>query len=567
MELLSKLKAKILNSTPLLFTKKDQYSDLQAQGESLRFLVGILTNDKLNLVMACYVSLLTISFIFMGSNFPEIQRLHRYILAFCGLWLTFGGWAWISDRGRVWRLILAACPLGVCVWTQFAIGGDDLLTLTLQYAVMVMGGVYLQVGELVFLSAAIMLLHLKLPWDYTIFSLANFCATLSAGWFSKGLILLNNQSVEIQSRLQNQYERDRLTDLYNRDYVLNSLHARLEQKEGLFILLSDLHNYRALNQHFGPNVGDAVLKVFVAFCAKIANKEWILGRFGADELLFILPESQDGPYWVKLFRQAQTGLHYEYMDNVLPIYASYGWANYPEDGQTVHELIQAAERRKMQHNIPLEEGEKSLELLREKHGIPYGVDIQSDLRRSLYETLSSKDVYSSIHSKSVADYLLQFADYLSLDTEKSELWRAGMLHDIGKLVIPDRILKKPGRLESAEYSLMTQHPLLGFDLIGRWVEQSTVVASAVFEHHERWDGKGYPKGKKGEEISLIGRIVAIVDAYSAMTLDRTYHRGRSMEEALLEIERGEGSQFDPILAQQFIRMLRTSPNSMSVSSL
>ena len=556
MEFINKLKSKIFNATPFLITKRDKNPD------SVQFSAGRLTNEKLNFVIASYVTLLTVCFVFMGSGFPETLRLNRYLLSFWALWLIFGGWAWLPNNAKWWRLVLAAFPLGVCIWTQLLIGGDDLLTLTLKYALMVIGGVYLQVGELVLLSGSILILHMKLPWDYTIFSLANLCATLSTGWFCKGLILFHNQTMAIQSRLQNQFEKDRLTGLYNRDYVLNSLQERVKQKENLFILLSDLHNYRALNQHFGPDVGDAVLKVFVSFCTEIANKEWILGRFGADELLFILPGSQDGPYWAKLFQQAQLGLHYEYMDNVLPIYASYGWANYPEDGRTVHELIQSAEQRKMQHHIPLEEGGNSIKELRDRHGIEYEVDIPSDLRRSLYETLSSKDVYSGIHSKSVADYLLQFADYLSLDIEKSELWRAGMLHDIGKVVIPDRILKKPGRLESGEYSLMTQHPLLGFDLIGRWVEESAVVSAAVFEHHERWDGQGYPKGKKGEEISYIGRIVAIVDAYSAMTLDRTYHRGRSMEEALLEIERGEGSQFDPILAERFIIMLRTSQDPM-----
>ena len=162
-------------------------------------------------------------------------------------------------------------------------------------------------------------------------------------------------------------------------------------------------------------------------------------------------------------------------------------------------------------------------------------DLASGVRWSLFETLSAKDVYTRIHSESVATHLLHFCAFLGLDYAEKDLWRAGILHDIGKLAVPDRVLKKPGHLTREEYRIMMQHSQFGHDLIKHWVKNNPVVLACVHEHHERWDGTGYPEGKKGEEISMIGRIAAIVDAYSAMTLDRTYHRGRLPEEALEEI--------------------------------
>ena len=484
----------------------------------------------------------------MGRELPLLYAILRFVLSGGGLWLILLVWS-RPDSYKLWRLLLAAVPLSVCIWTQIEFGQGTLQILTLNYALMVMGGVFLGAGELVLLTIAIFSLQFWGVWrsyiDISLISmdLANISATLSAGWLAKGLVTLYRQGLITQNKLIYQHEHDDLTGLYNRDHAIKEISKLINKGQRFSIVMADLHNYRAINQHFGPEIGDAILQQFITFCQSELPMEWLIARYGADELILVLPNEEEAMTWVSFLRKAQAGLYYELADNKLPIYAAFGWAKYPEDGVNFHELVKTAEFRRLQQLTQTTLREKDLG------------DLSSDLRWALIETLSSKDVYTRIHSEWVATYLLHFAAYKEIEVEEKQIWRAGLLHDIGKLAIPDRILKKPGKLALEEYELMKQHPMLGNDLIQRWSEESLEVNACIIEHHERWDGRGYPFGKRGIEISLIGRMIAIVDAYSAMTLDRTYHRGRTQEQALLEIKKGAGSQFDPILATEFIAMI------------
>ncbi len=201
--------------------------------------------------------------------------------------------------------------------------------------------------------------------------------------------------------------------------------------------------------------------------------EWIIARFGADEIILILPCEEEAITWVTFLRNAQKGLYYELVDNKLPIYAAFGWAKYPEDGVNFHELVKTAEFRRLQQLTHTTLREKELG------------DLSSDLRWALIETLSSKDVYTRIHSEWVATYLLHFVAYKNIQVEEKQVWRAGLLHDIGKLAIPDRILKKPGKLAYEEYELMKQHPMLGHDLIRRWEQGLGLLVSGKKSVGER----------------------------------------------------------------------------------
>jgi HD-GYP domain-containing protein (c-di-GMP phosphodiesterase class II) len=136
-----------------------------------------------------------------------------------------------------------------------------------------------------------------------------------------------------------------------------------------------------------------------------------------------------------------------------------------------------------------------------------------------------------------------------------ELALYALLHDIGKVGVDDSILNKPGRLEEDEWEQMKKHSEIGYRIAASARELSH-VADFILSHHERWDGQGYPRGLAGEQIPLLSRLLAIVDAYDAMTEDRVYRRALSSEEALREIERNAGTQFDPLLAAKFIRMVR-----------
>lgn len=186
--------------------------------------------------------------------------------------------------------------------------------------------------------------------------------------------------------------------------------------------------------------------------------------------------------------------------------------------------------------------------------------ILKDLRELFYKTikliasaLDAKDPYTHGHSLRVTMYSLILAKHLNLDdTMLEEIETAGLLHDIGKIGIPQSILCKPGKLTDEEYEVMKSHPEQAEKML-MGIKRLTVVSNWLRCHHERWDGQGYPKGLKGEEIPISGRIIALADTYDAMTSTRSYRQALSHETAMEEIKRCAGTQFDPVLADLFIK--------------
>lgn len=186
--------------------------------------------------------------------------------------------------------------------------------------------------------------------------------------------------------------------------------------------------------------------------------------------------------------------------------------------------------------------------------------ILKDLRELFYKTikliasaLDAKDPYTHGHSLRVTMYSLILAKALNLDdTTLEEIETAGLLHDIGKIGIPQKILCKPGKLTDEEYEVMKSHPQQAEKML-MGIKKLTVISNWLRTHHERWDGKGYPNGLKGEEIPISGRIIALADTYDAMTSTRSYRKALSHETAIAEIQRCAGTQFDPVLAELFVK--------------
>ena len=185
--------------------------------------------------------------------------------------------------------------------------------------------------------------------------------------------------------------------------------------------------------------------------------------------------------------------------------------------------------------------------------------ILKDLRELFYKTikliaaaLDAKDPYTHGHSMRVTMYSMILAKKLNLDdTMLEEIETAGLLHDIGKIGIPQSILCKPGKLTDEEFEVMKSHPEQGEKML-KDIKKLTLISNWLRTHHEKWDGSGYPNGLKGEEIPLSGRIIALADTYDAMTSDRPYRKALSHEIAIDEIKRCAGTQFDPVLAQLFV---------------
>jgi len=174
--------------------------------------------------------------------------------------------------------------------------------------------------------------------------------------------------------------------------------------------------------------------------------------------------------------------------------------------------------------------------------------------KSISSALDAKDTYTHGHSLRVTLYSLMLAYKVNTDeTFLEEVETAGLLHDIGKIGIPESILCKPGKLTDEEYEIMKSHPERGKKMLNG-IKKLVAVADWLNTHHERWDGRGYPGGLKGEEIPITARIISIADTYDAMTTDRSYRKGLSHEVAREEIIKCGGSQFDPSIVEIFVKI-------------
>jgi len=179
---------------------------------------------------------------------------------------------------------------------------------------------------------------------------------------------------------------------------------------------------------------------------------------------------------------------------------------------------------------------------------------------ALSEAVDAKDRYTSGHSKRVAEYAKRIAKRLGKNLEdQDEVYRAGLLHDVGKIRIPEEIINKPGRLTDEEFSIIKIHPVTGYNIL-KGISEDSIIATAAKHHHERYDGKGYPNGLKGEEIPETARILAVADAYDAMASNRSYRKALPQNVVREEIEKGRGTQFDPKFADIMLKMIDEDMN-------
>jgi HD-GYP domain-containing protein (c-di-GMP phosphodiesterase class II) len=175
--------------------------------------------------------------------------------------------------------------------------------------------------------------------------------------------------------------------------------------------------------------------------------------------------------------------------------------------------------------------------------------------KALLRTLSARDPYTGYHSNRVTNLALTFARSLSLPSQElAALSNAGYLHDIGKIGVSDSILLKPGPLTPAERALIQNHPLIGEKIVEP-LGFTSQEKDLILLHHERWDGRGYPRGLQGNSIPFLCRLLSLVDVFDALTSDRPYRQAFTMPEALAEIEAQAGYQFDPDLAEKFVHLL------------
>ena len=311
----------------------------------------------------------------------------------------------------------------------------------------------------------------------------------------------------------------------------------------LTLCLLDVDEFKAINDQHGHPAGDRILAL-VGQCLREAGSAF---RLGGDEFAVFMRTASDAEA-VEAATRTVARIGRVKMERGLTITISAGLATYPSEGLARADLVRAADSALYEAKA---EGKAAVRLYR--HGvIPErrvdDADRRARLRAavSLAGAIDVRDAYTGTHSHAVGELAARIGDCLGLTAEEVELLRiAGLLHDLGKVAVPEHILSKPGPLTETEHEAIALHPLVGYRMLTSL--RIEPVATWVLHHHERYDGHGYPDGLTGEEIPIGSRILLVADAYEAMTTDRLYRTTRSTDDALTEIRRCAGSQFDPLV--------------------
>ncbi len=346
---------------------------------------------------------------------------------------------------------------------------------------------------------------------------------------------------------------DPLTGLGNH----RSFHERLQRElvaaeaEGtpLALCLVDFDDLKSINDRFGHPVGDLVL-------GRVASRLRQGGesfRLGGDEFAVLLPR-QDERQATAVARSIVERVAALDVEGVGPVTVSAGVATYPTHGTSRDELIRLADsalywaKKDGKNRVRAYAAESILRANLGQLADTPDRAAQYRAAESLARAVDERDAYMGSHSQRVGDYSARIARRLGADEPAVELTRlAGNLHDLGKLAIPEEVLRKSSTLSEAERLMLERHPQIGFRMLESLGVQP--VAEWVLHHHERWDGAGYPDRLAGEQIPLGARIIFVADAYDAMTSERAYREALSPRDALAELERCAGSQFDPAVVR------------------
>ncbi|MFC1892957.1 diguanylate cyclase [Chloroflexota bacterium] len=380
---------------------------------------------------------------------------------------------------------------------------------------------------------------------------------------SQASIVIENALLYTQATIR--ANTDGLTSLYNHRHF----HERLEQEIArgsrfgtiFSLIMLDIDLFKTYNDIYGHLAGDQILRKMGEHIKGSIRSLDMAFRYGGEEFTIILPETRlDEAYNVaeRIRKRIETRMS----SRIVPITISLGMASFPTDGVTKEEIIAGADSA----------------LYRAKDAGRNRTSISSDMVNpetpaasteetiqrgtlniiyALAATVDAKDHYTYGHSKKVSEYAVAIAEALGLPQDRISTVRAGaLLHDIGKIGVPDSILNKQGSLTEMEWEPIKEHPQLGVEIL-RHVIDLVNCLPVILHHHERYDGNGYPYGLKGNNIPLEARILAIADSYDAITSLRPYRQRQSPQEALAELNRCAGTQFDPKLVGTFRQVMES----------
>ncbi|WP_274362684.1 bifunctional diguanylate cyclase/phosphohydrolase [Paenibacillus thermotolerans] len=358
--------------------------------------------------------------------------------------------------------------------------------------------------------------------------------------------------------------KDQRTGLYNHGYFEEALETQLKQSKedgAVFsVVVLDLDDFKKYNDTYGHLKGDQLLEFFGGLLKEhCEQKNIVIARYGGEEFTLILPGMADmeATVFVNRLRKTVNDTYFEGVE-LFPhgcLSFSAGVAQYTRDIYDKNQLVDRADQALYYAKA---QGKNCVHSYSDDSLLQRAIDIEQDLRE-IEQQLSiflSKDIYTFQHSKRVYRYAIEMCDVLPLnDAEKKTLVLGALFHDIGKLEIPRDILNKKGKLTPDEWEMVKKHVLWGKE-IASTNEKFKELLPLIELHHERYDGKGYPRGLKGEEIPKLARILCIIDSFDAMTTERPYQKTKTFEEAIVELRLHAGKQFDPVYVEPFISIIK-----------
>jgi diguanylate cyclase (GGDEF)-like protein len=371
------------------------------------------------------------------------------------------------------------------------------------------------------------------------------------------LVEARRRVAELEAELASSATRDPLTSLL----TLRAFGAQLDldvqrahrYRRPLSVAAIDVDGFKAINLNHGYATGDTVLSAVADAIGATTRVNDLACRLGGDEFAILLPET--GSEAAKqACERILLGLEDVKVGPLHGLSVSVGIvALRPKQNP---ELLLSCAHTALQQAKGSGGGRVCVySSADERVGEPVVDAGREDVVAALASALQERDRYTGDHSESVVDVAGRVGETLALDAEAvARLRTAALLHDIGKVGVPDEILHKPGPLDEREWEIMRQHPIIG-ERILRAIPGLGSIAKIVRHEHERWDGKGYPDGLAGEEIPIGARIILACDAYHAMTSDRPYRAAMSHTDAVAELTRNAGSQFDPNVAEALVGYL------------
>ncbi|MDW7668911.1 MAG: HD-GYP domain-containing protein, partial [Bacillota bacterium] len=347
------------------------------------------------------------------------------------------------------------------------------------------------------------------------------------------------QRKERQDKIEYLSFYDQLTGLYNRRFFEVEL-ERLDSDRNLPIslIMADVNGLKLINDAFGHKYGDELLIKAAKALQEVCRQEDIISRVGGDEFVILLPKTDRETAKEIVNRIAKNIKDIKIKDLNMSIALGYGTKE--KEIQSLEEIYTEAENRMY------------------KNKLFRSSNIKGNMVSTILNTIYHSNPREKIHSTSVSKLSEHMADALGLNEEmKTDLKVAGLLHDIGKVAVDKSILNKIQKLTSKEWEEIKNHSDIGYRILSS-VNNLSPIAEYVLHHHERWDGDGYPKGLRGEEIPYISRIVAVCNAYDAMTREEPYREPMTKKEAIKELRANSGTQFDPEVVKVFINILENA---------